>query len=165
MIPTRRVRLAVIGISLALFILSLCVPAARFIQNPGTAYPNVFDRAGITMLLMSLLGPLQGNFAFLANPLLLTGWLLISAQKYRGAAIALFIAFLFTLQTSSLRSHKVYEDEGGVNFSYMTHLLPGWYVWLLSILFPFAAAVYFKWFAPKLPEPVPHAPPPPPTPA
>jgi hypothetical protein len=159
MIPTRRVRLAVIGISLALFLLSLCIPSARFLQNPGTDSAHVFDRAGLTMLLMSLLGPLQGNFALLANPLLLVGWLMISAQKYRGAAITLFIAFLFTLQTSSLRSHKIYEDEGGVNFSYMIHLLPGWWVWLLSILFPLAAAIYFKWFAPKLPAP------PPPTPA
>jgi len=162
MIPTRRVRVAVIGISIALFIIALCLPSASFLQDPGTPSAYVFKRVGLTMLLMSLLGPLQGNFAFCANPLLLVGWLMISAQKYRGAAISLFIAFLFTLQTSSMRSHAVMEDEAGVNYSYMVHLLPGWFVWVLSILFPLAAAIYFKWFAPKLP-PAPAPEPPTPT--
>jgi len=156
MVPTRRVRLAVVGISFALFLLSLCLPSATILQNPGSEYAYSFHRAGIILFFMGIIGPVYGNFAFLANPLLLVGWLMISAQKYRGAAITLFIAFLFTFQVQQLHSHKVYEDEGGVNFSYMTHLLPGWYVWLLAILFPFAAAVYFKWFAPKLPPaPVP----------
>jgi hypothetical protein len=158
MIPTRSVRLAVVGVSIALFILALCLPSARFLQNPGTPSAYEFNRAGITMLLMSLLGPLSGNFAFCANILLLVGWLMISAQKYRGAAISLFIGFLFTLQTVQMRSTRVIEDEGGVNFSYMTHLLPGWWVWLLSILFPLAAAIYFKWFAPKLPPAPPATP-------
>ena len=159
MIPTRPVRLAVVGISLALFLLSLYLDAARFIENPSTPSAAVIHHAGFTMLFMALFGPLYGNFAFLANPLLLVGWLMIIAQKYRGAAISLFIAFLFTLQIEQLHSHKIYEDEGGVNFSYMTHLLPGWYVWVLAILFPFAAAVYFKWFAPKLPpDPAPEPP-------
>jgi hypothetical protein len=160
MIPTRRIRLSVVGISLMLFVLSLYLDAARFTENPGTANAQLITHSGFVMFFMALFGPFYGNFAFFANPLLLVGWLMISAQKYRGAAITLFIAFLFTLQTHSLHSQRIYEDEGGVNFSYMTHLLPGWYVWLLSILFPLAAAIYFKWFAPK----VPHAPTPEPTP-
>jgi len=157
MIPTRRVRLAVVGISFLLFLLSLYLDAARFIENPGTPSAQVVNHAGFVMFFMAIFGPISGNFAFLANPLLLVGWLMISAQKYRGAAITLFIGFLFTLQTYQLHSQKIYEDEGGSNFSYMTHLLPGWWVWLLSIVFPLAAAVYFKWFAPKLPAPEPLA--------
>jgi len=150
MIPTRRVRLAVVGISLALFLLSLYLDAGRFIEDPGTTGAQVITHSGFALFFMALLGPIYGNFAFFANPLMLVGWLMIIAQKYRGAAISLFLALPFTFEIQQLHSHLVYEDEGGVNFSYMTHVLPGWYVWVLAILFPFAAAVYFKWFTPRL---------------
>jgi len=158
--PTRSVRWSVVGISFALFVLSLALPAGRFIQDPGTPSAQVFNHEGFVMFFMAIFGPFYGNFAVLANPLALVGLLMIISQKYRGAAITLFFAFLFTLQTHQLHSQKIYEDEGGANFSYMIHLLPGWYVWVLSILFPLAAAIYFKWFAPKLPPTAP-----PPTPA
>jgi len=151
MVPTRSVRLAVVGACIALYLLSLYMDALQFIENPGTPNAQIIHHSGIIMFFMGIFGPLSGNFAILANPLLWAGWLMIWSQKYRGAAITLFIAFLFTLQTAQLRGQLINEDEGGVNVSYMTHLLPGWWIWVLSIVFPLAAAIYFKWFAPKLP--------------
>src|ERR1700678_3715862 len=107
MIPTRRVRLAVVGISLALFLLSLYLDAARFIEDPGTTGAQVITHSGFVLFFMALLGPIYGNFAFFANPLMWAGWLMIWSQKYRGAAITLFFAFLFTLEISQLRSHLI----------------------------------------------------------
>jgi hypothetical protein len=164
MVPTRSVRLAVIGGCIALYLVSLYMDAIQFIENPGTPNTHIIAHSGIIMFFMSIFGPLSGNFAILANPLLWAGWLMIWSQKYRGAVITLAIAFLFTLQTFQLRGQLIDEDEGGVNVSYMNHLLPGWYVWVLAILIPLAAAAYFKWFAPKPPTP-PAPEPPSPTPA
>ena len=156
MVPTRLVRLSVVAASIALFLLALYLDAVQFIENPGTASAQIITHAGGTMLFFSLAGPLKGNFAFFANPCMLVGWIMVLAQKYRGAAICFILAFLFALETFQLRGQALSVDEGGMNFFFFTHPIVGWYVWVLAIFFPFAAAVYFKWFAPKLPPaPVP----------
>lgn len=103
---------------------------------------------------MSIFSPLFLNFAILANPLLLVGWILLGKQKFRAASITLGIAVFCALQTFQLRVFPLLEDEAGANVSYLTHPLIGWDLWMTAILLPFAAAIYFRNLAKRTP-PVP----------
>jgi len=161
MIPTRSNRATVIVVSILLWLISIFLPAVQFHENPGSWRVQTITHSGFEMLFFSaLFGWFYANFAFLANPMLLFGWIFIGRQRFRRAFFFLLPAALLTLQTFQLWHTTWHEDEGGVNNSYMTHPTIGWYLWLASILVPLAAAVYFQWFAPKLPAS--HTPPPPP---
>ena len=167
--PTHRIRLGIIAASVALLAASLLLPALQFhlhhdqiVTQPAIAaaptYPPAADppppppvppdvtlsHTGLTMLLGGIFGPFKGNFAVLANPLLVFGWMLILAGHFRKAAIACGVAILFALQTFQLSVSGFYEDEGGSNIAYLTHPLIGWYLWVAAMLLPFAAALYFR---------------------
>jgi hypothetical protein len=159
MLPTRAHRLLVIFISLGLWLVSIFLPAVQFHENPGSTWSHTITHSGFEMLFFSaLFGWFSGNFAFLANPLLLFGWIFLGQQRYRRALCWLAPAPLLAMQTFQLRHTTWHEDEGGVNNSFMTHPVIGWYVWLASILLPLAVAIHWYRIQRALP-----APPPPPT--
>ena len=124
--------------------------------------------SGAWMLFFSLGGYMQGNFAGYANLLLITGWLqlarpnrarttsavaplahesfasgttLLRSFKAADPRILLGIALLMTLETFQLKSSGIPYDEGVVQRGYLLHLLPGWYVWVLSIAISFFASL------------------------
>ncbi|QHN03116.1 hypothetical protein FTO74_06845 [Granulicella sp. WH15] len=149
-LPTFRTTLALIGVT-ALFALSLQQPAILF-RRMSTAGPrNAMIPAGYVvktgkqMALGGLLGPLLGNFAVLANPLLLVGCILILFRRTGEAILCLALAVIFALQTFQLRVQPYHEDEGGVFLSYMIHPLTGWYCWFGSILLALTLACVQQW--------------------
>ena len=91
-------------------------------------------KMGKQMALGSLLGLFFGNFAVLANPLLVAGCILILLQRGRMAINCLAWALICALQTFQLMLVPYHEDEGGVVLSYMVHPLIGWYCWFGAIL-------------------------------
>jgi hypothetical protein len=112
---------------------------------PSAPPPDpLITHTGWKMLLASAFGPPMGNFAIVANPLLLCGWVMLAIRRYRTAAIVCGVATLFALETFQLRWSGMYEDESGSNISYLTHPLLGWYLWLGAILLPLAAAIYLQ---------------------
>jgi hypothetical protein len=152
MLPDKRTRLLLIFASIALWLVSMVLPAVQFHENPG---PNmqVITHDGFTMLFYSALFGwwMYANFAFLANPLLLFGWIFIGQQRYRRAIFWIAPAALLTLQTFQVKAITWHEDEGGVNNSLMTHPTIGWYVWVASILLPLAAAIHWRRIQKALP--------------
>lgn len=152
MTSTKSTRLWLILSSLLLWIVSLCVPALAFHENPG---PNVsvVHHSGFEMMFASIFGPFELNFAILANPLLLISWILLGKQKFRATYITLGFALFFALQTFQLYVTPFMEDEGGSNKSYLTHPLIGWYLWMAAIILPFAAAIHFHKLAKNAPPP------------
>lgn len=150
--PQFRLRLSVVLLSAALFIASLCLPAILFHDTVpdgrGTNFPRIAagteDVSGLGMLLSSIFGPSFGNFAGLANPLLLLCWILLLARKARAALICSIAAALLTLQTFQLYSHPMMLDEGGVVQGTLIHPLAGYYFWIASILITCLASFYWR---------------------
>lgn len=123
----------------ALFVISFPLPAILFRQMAtgagGLLSPvGQVMKTGKTMAVGSLLGPLFGNFAVLANPLLLAECVLILRRKARAAVICLALAVLLSLQTFQLMVLPYHEDEGGVLVSFMIRPLVGWYCWFGAIV-------------------------------
>jgi hypothetical protein len=120
--PTRSARLAVIGASISCWLISMALPAMQFHENPGLPSAQTISHSGFEMAFACIFGLLYFNFVLFANPLLLFGWIFLAQQRYRRAAFWLVPAALLALETFQLRGQKFYEDEGGANISYMTHL-------------------------------------------
>lgn len=150
--PQFLLRLCVVLLSAALFIVSLCLPAILFRDTipdgRGTNFPRIAtgteNVSGMGMLLSSIFGPSFGNFAGLANPLLLLSWILLLARKTRAALICSIAAALLTLQTFQLYSHPMMLDEGGVVQGTLIHPLAGYYFWIASILITCLASLYWR---------------------
>ncbi len=138
---------AVILVSIALWIVSLRLPAILFAeysstphngallpQISGPTFPHVC--LGRTMLLTSLFGPFWLNFAGGANVAWIVGCIQLLRCRERPARIALLIALGLTLQTFQLRLVAFPFDEGGVMKGAFVHPLLGWYVWVASLALP-----------------------------
>ncbi|AEU36712.1 hypothetical protein AciX8_2395 [Granulicella mallensis MP5ACTX8] len=106
-------------------------------------------KTGTQMALGGLLGPFLGNFAVLANPLLLFSCILVLLRRTRGAILCLAFAVPLALQTFQLMTMPYHEDEGGVLVSYMVHPLAGWYCWFGAILLALTLAVVEHLSAPQ----------------
>ena len=135
-----------------LFATSFREPAIFFRQMSTGPHGVLFPaghvvKMGKQMALGSLLGPFFGNFAVLANPLLVAGCILIFLQRGRMAINCLAWAVICALQTFQLMLVPYHEDEGGVVLSYMVHPLIGWYCWFGAILLALLLALEQNWSA------------------
>ena len=174
MTTTRNLRLAAVATSILLWLASLRLPAVVLqLSEPGRAgaprVPVGVDvNTGLWMLVFSLGGFVQANFAGVANLLLIIGWFQLArrdqprtvpqalppANGYFAPSTTLFrslnstdtrillgAALLLTLQTFQLKISGIPYDEGVVKRGFLLHLLPGWYLWVLSIAIPFAVSL------------------------
>ena len=145
-------------LALALFASSFALPAIlfrRMSHGPGgRLWPaGLVVKTGKTMALGSLLGPLFGNFAVAANPLLFVGCILMLRRKTKAAIVCLGLAVLLALQTFQLMVLPYHEDEGGVLVSFMVRPLVGWYCWFGAMLLAFFLALEQRWLSRQLPVP------------
>jgi hypothetical protein len=111
---------------------------------PPAPPPNpLISHVGWKMLLVSVFGPMEFNFAGLANLLLPLGCIAFLLRRDRSAAILLGVALIFAMQTFQLIYSGIEEGESGDFQSYLVHPLIGWYLWVAAMLLPLAAALYF----------------------
>ena len=134
----------------ALFASSFQGPAIYFRLMATDEHHSLYPqghvvKTGTQMLLSSVAGPFFGNFAGMANPMLIVGCTFIVLRRSREAMRYLGLAVLFALQTFQLMVLPYHEDEGGVMQSYMVHPLAGWYRWFGAILLALAIAVEQHW--------------------
>jgi hypothetical protein len=112
---------------------------------PSAPRPDpLISHDGWKMLLVSVFGPLEFNFAGLANLFLPLGCIAFLLRRDRTAAILLGVALLFAMQTFQLIYSGIEEGESGDFQSYLVHPLLGWYLWVGAMLLPLAAALYFR---------------------
>jgi hypothetical protein len=114
------------GLSVTLFALSLA--------NDGYYLDRPDPRAwapGWGLLLVGWIGVFSGTIAWLANPAMLTAWILFYYERYRrSAAFALIAA---ALMLSFLFTRSVIDSEAPT-FSRVTGYGLGYWLWLASAL-------------------------------
>jgi hypothetical protein len=134
--PTRlelAVRRAVIAVSLALYAVSLVLPATLGIRMMSA---GGMDR-GYGLLIGGWLGVMQGQFAWLANPVYFLALWFVYRGRWRAIALSAFAAVL-ALDTLDLYRTGTFSDSGPVPFG---GVLAGYWVWLASILVVLAGAI------------------------
>lgn len=123
------------GLSCLLFVVACALPAIEG-QSFGETGSSIASHAGVLVLVFGWIGVLQGQFAWLANPLLLLTWILLLARRWTMAILVGILAFVAGSQT--------FAAPGS---TYTTSLLStmvvrglqlGAYIWFASL---FAAVV------------------------
>jgi len=125
--------------SAGLFFVACCLPALEFNKEQTR---DVLS--GFNVLAVGWSGIFAGVLGWYANPVWLLGIIMAFVDKPKVAAIAAVVAFLIGCTTFGLFGKVLPADEGGVTHMSLANLLPGAYVWLLSLI-----ALGFSVFARK----------------
>ena len=116
--------------SIAAFAMSMFMPAYH------VAYYTTLTYVGYQAFLIGPLGFAAGQFAWLANPLLLAAWIKRSSPKKNKFFVLALMAL--PIACSFLLSDKIVEGSAGM---YRYQAAMGFYVWLVSIAFAAAAVL------------------------
>ncbi|MBI2684740.1 MAG: hypothetical protein HYX27_00375 [Acidobacteria bacterium] len=115
-------------ISVGLFLAACCLPALEWKQKDGMDV-----MLGLRALAVGWSGIFAGVLAWYANPIWGIG-LFFGALRKRAPAIVIgFLAILIALTLFNDLDRELPADEGNVNKTSIQRLLPGAYVWLLSL--------------------------------
>jgi hypothetical protein len=128
-------RLAVVGLSVALYLVACATPALVF---SGRGTETWF---GIEALATGWLGIFVGQFAWFANPLLAIAWLLVLLRRWIGATVTTVLALLVAANTFQLYAGEIPGDEGGVVKLHFEYPHVGFAFWMLSMFVVLVGAV------------------------
>jgi hypothetical protein len=134
-------RRAIVGVAVISYVAACVAPVLRFDQIENATRPPQIMR-GYEVLLLGWQGIFAGNFAWMANVLLLASALLLLTSHVRAAAISAGIALVVALQTLTLLGARVIADEGGVTHMTMSRLYVGFYLWIASIAVMLAGSLW-----------------------
>ena len=125
------------------YVAACVAPVLRFDQIENAMRPPQIMK-GYEVLLLGWQGIFVGNFAWIANVLLLASALLLLTSHARAASICAGIALVVALQTLMLLGARVIADEGGVTHMAMSRLYVGFYLWIASIAVVLAGSLWRK---------------------
>ena len=134
-------RRAMVGVAVMSYVAACVTPVLRFDQIENAMRPPQIMK-GYEVLLLGWQGVFIGNFAWMANVLLLASALLLLTSRVRAASICAAIAFVVALQTLTLFGARVIADEGGVTHMTMSRLYVGFYLWIASIAVVLAGSLW-----------------------
>jgi hypothetical protein len=126
----------------ALYVASCSLPAVM-LHTGEYAYAKDSTRSwtwdgheslsGADLLFAGWFGPMLGNFAVLANPLLWFSWRFFWIRRNRCAAVCASAALVFAMHTFLLSVQPYYCDEAGVKLGYLESLEIGFLCWVASM--------------------------------
>jgi hypothetical protein len=131
--PGRIISDALFGLSCLLF--AVCLFNDGYSVERGGATTT---SPGFLLLCIGWIGLSQGIVAWLANPLLLAGWLFLFARRLYAAATCAFAA---TICAGSFLFLKTVLTDAGGNHSKITGCGRGYWLWLASAVVLFAASL------------------------
>ena len=132
-------RLAVVGVSLLLFVVACATPTVYFENDVHEPWP------GLMTLILGLFALLEGYVGWLANPIGAIALVLVLVRQWVAASAVAAVAFLIALTSFVVLGDTVPLDEGGVNKAVATSLGLGFYLWLASILTPAVGALTLRF--------------------
>jgi hypothetical protein len=138
-------RLAVIGVSLLLYIVACAAPAVYFDSESHPSWP------GLMTLILGLFALLEGQLAWLANPVYAVALLLPLFRQWMATVVLAVVAFLIALLSFTIVGTTVPLDEASVNKAIATGLGPGYFAWLASMLVLAAGALALKLYESRRP--------------
>ncbi len=127
----KHARWVALGASFVCFALAVALPAAHMRSGVGK---GDIDQPGLFFLGCGWAGPLIGQFAWFANPLLFASWLLLALGRHRIATVMASVATLVAADSWMLFRAKIPENEGGVGGLELLYFQPGFYLWLTSFI-------------------------------
>ncbi len=116
--------------TVVLYLIACCLPALEF-KNSDKPNDIMF---GLRALAVGWSGIFAGVMAWYANPFWMLGLILALLRKPVFAAVAGVIAIAIALTTFSVIGRELPGDEGGVTKTTVIRLLPGFYVWIASLV-------------------------------
>jgi hypothetical protein len=128
-------RLAVIGLSAALYLIACATPALVF---SGRGMETWF---GFEALAIGWLGTFFWQFAWYANLLMPIAWLLVFVRRWIGAAVTTVLALVLAANTFLLYTGEIPGDEGGIVMLTFEYPHVGFAFWMLSMIVVLAGAV------------------------
>jgi hypothetical protein len=138
--PSHPARFIVLGISLILFSIACLLPALVFLGNSGT---DIWQ--GYRILFLGWMGPMFGQFAWCANPLLLVSMVTLVIRRWVITIVVSILTLFLAANTFLLFFQEVPADEAGVNMLELQYLHVGAYLWFVSILTILIGAVILWW--------------------
>ncbi len=123
--------------SVVLFIAACCLPCLEW-QKAGQPNDIMF---GGRALLLGWSGLFSGVYGWLANPFWVLALFFALIRKPTITSVLGAIALAIALTTFGVVGKELPGDEGGVTKTTIVRILPGCYVWLISMLSLAAAAI------------------------
>lgn len=115
--------------STVLFVLACALPALEFKRNEAGI--EVWE--GIQVAFIGGLGLLLGQFAWLANPLLLGAWLSLLWRRRIPTVLCASLALLVGTHTFALFGQSIPADEANVSKLSLSRLREGTWLWFGSM--------------------------------
>ncbi len=124
--------------SLVLYVLACCLPVLEF-KNSNSANDVML---GLRALAVGWSGIFAAIFSWYANPTWLMGVILLCLRKPAPALVMGLSAVALACTTVLLLGRELPADEGGVTKTTVIKLLPGFYVWIASMISVPLAALF-----------------------
>ncbi|MEO8027016.1 MAG: hypothetical protein ABI823_11105 [Bryobacteraceae bacterium] len=128
-------------VSAALFFAACCIPALEFRSDRNV--PDIMF--GLRALAVGWSGVFAAVFSWYANPFWFLGMVLGLFRKPLPAGICGVVAIAIALTLLSDLGRVLPADEGGVTHTSIYRMLPGFYVWMASLVMIPVAAILQKF--------------------
>ena len=117
-----------LGLSFILFVAGCISPAIIFVGSRGE---SVMD--GFSALVIGWMGPLYGQFAWYANPLLFFAALALLLRFWKTSIVLIVLTLLLAMNTFQLSTQEIPVDEALTATEHMQSVAIGFYLWITSI--------------------------------
>jgi hypothetical protein len=133
-------RLIVLSISAALFIVACATPGLYITSTNAPPGPWL----GIHILVIGWTAFFVGQFAWLANCLLLAAAVLFMFRRWMLTIALSLLALPIAAQTFMLIGQDLPADEAGVNRMQVTAVGIAFYFWIASLVVPILGALWLR---------------------
>jgi hypothetical protein len=126
-----KARIIAVVASVACWLVACFLPALHLLGKANTQGEQS-TMVGLMAFIMAFFAMLEGQFAWLANPLWFTAMVLLLVRFNRAALIVAVLAIAVAQQTWMVVGTEINGDEGGVKKYLVTSLGLGFWRWVLS---------------------------------
>jgi hypothetical protein len=128
-------------LSIALYVFACCLPVLEF-KNSGNKPNDIMW--GYNALAVGWSGIFAGVVPWYANPFGILGLVFAFFRKRLFGVVAGIFSVAIALTTFHYIGQELPADEGGVNHTTIIRVLPGYYIWLASLVMVATGAVLQK---------------------